>query len=182
MSCDVSRLRYRGGSFSCLPCRFAPSLVPHPHHLVLAPRHRPVIPFPRLAACLARWRRLAASSSHPSSLTICLLAVPSCGSSSSRLFDPFSRWPLPTCPIVPRACPCLRLSIAPLCLSHGWERDGAASLSRHRLPALPPLLAWRVSRLRAFPRCGLLCLLGCRRLCRYCDGEIIYMICPVDII
>lgn len=167
MSCDVFRLRYRGGSFSCLPCRFAPSLVPHPHHLVLVPV-------------------IALSSHFPGWLLTCRPASrrPSRPASRfpSRLFGPFSRWSLPTCPIVPRACPCLRLSIAPLCLSHGWERDGAVSLSRHRLPALSPLLAWRVSRLRAFPRCGLLCLLGCSRLCRYCDGEIIYMICLVDII
>ena len=35
----------------------------------------------------------------------------------------------------------LRPSIAQPCLSLGLERDGTGRLSRHRLPALPPLLA-----------------------------------------
>lgn len=75
----------------------------------------------------------------------------------------------------------LRSSIAPPCLSRDGERDGTESLSRHRLPALPPLLAlgWRLACVRFLVA---VCLLACRHLCLYCDGEIVYMICPVVII
>ena len=77
----------------------------------------------------------------------------------------------------------LRSSIAPPCLSRDGERDGTGlpispSPARLAAAAYP---GWRLACVR-FLVCGLLCLLVCRHLCLYCDGEIVYMICPVAII
>lgn len=88
------------------------------------------------------------SESHPSFRAICLrLALRSVLRPALRLAFLSSVRPVLPRDDVIAALPDrfsvpfdLRSSIAPPCLSGGWERDGT-SLPRHRLPALPPLLA-----------------------------------------
>lgn len=157
-----------GGSFPCL-LRFP--------FLVISSR-RPVPVSPRSVACLACRCGLL----RPSSRAICLLAVLR---PASRLASrPVLPWvmPSPPCPIAPRA---VRLAVIDRpALLVGWlgaGRDGASSLAID-CPSCRRCLPWVASRLRAFPRCDLLCLLACRHLCLYCDGEIVYMICPITII
>lgn len=103
---------------------------------------------------------------------------------------------LAPCPVLLPSSGAVRSSLpALLAVYHGVGRDGTRSLSRYRLPALPPLLA----RADVSPACVFLdvpaclsvglwrcrlrsaCLLACRHLCRYCGSGIVYMICP-DII
>lgn len=135
-------------------------------------------PVPRLAllCCLLGSAALSHLSSLLSSRTICLLAalrpVSRFASRPVSRFARSSRSPLGDAvaalsdrSLVPFG---LRSSIAPPFLSVGWERDGTGrgaslaivcSLCRRCLP-------WMAYHLRAFPRCGLFCLLACRRLCR----------------
>lgn len=150
-----------------------------PHHLAHYLGRRSLLgfrcPLPALPSRRLRGRRPVVISSSFRSASRPASRLASRLSARSLLCDVIAALPDRS----PCRSACGHRSPRPSCRTTG---SGTGSLSRHRLPALSPLLAWRVSRLRAFPRCGLLCLLGCRRLCRYCDGEIIYMICSVDII
>ena len=184
-----SRLRYRGG------------FVPHhlAHHLggrrrlLRLPMSSPLC---RLIACVPSSSRAVVSSSNfPASLLAWLvgsaLFVISLVISGNSACVPLLGSPLvpfspgmssPSCLITPRAA--LLVAINRPALLVGWlgaGRDGFASLAI----ACPPCrrcLSRVASRLRVFPRCGLLCLLACRRLCLYCDGEIVYMVCLAAII
>lgn len=163
--------------------------------------HRCLVSFPvspRHAACLAR-RLCLTVISLSSSRAICLFAAlrPALRPVSrlaSRLVlrlaahpaaHPVLPWVMssPPYPIAPRA---VRLAVinrpAMLVEGRGAEQDGTPlSPSLARLAAVACLGI--ASRLRAFPRCGLLCLLGRRvDLCLYYDGVIVYMICPIAII
>lgn len=192
MSCDVSRLRYRGGSVlvPALPICHA-SRFPH---LVISccllglPMSSPLC---CLIACVPSSSRAVVPSSHPSSLAILLACrhasrftarlSPRLSSRPSSRFSPrLASRPARSPPRAVRLCGYRSPRSA---CRLGWERDGTGSSlspSPVRLTAAAcPGMAYC---LRAFPRCGLLCLLWCRRLCLYCDGEIIYMICPVAII
>lgn len=95
MSCDVSRLRYRGGSFSCLPCRFAPPVVPPPSHRRFAVSS--IVPssysLGRLLACLVGAALLRRPSPHPSSRAICLLAARRLRPAFRSTSRPASRFP-----------------------------------------------------------------------------------------
>lgn len=132
---------------------------------------------------------------HPSSLfssrailLACRLSLRHASRPASRFSSRLSsRSPLvmssPSCPIaLPCRSACGHRSPRPACRL-GWERDGTGlpispSPARFAAAAYP---GWRLACVR-FLVCGLLCLLVCRHLCLYCDGEIVYMICPVAII
>lgn len=143
------------------------------------------------------WRLRSPSSrsssrraASPASLVDVIIALPShllrpALRPASRLASrPVPLWVMsssPPCLIAPSCrSACGHRSPRPACRNSG-ERDGTGRLSRHRLPALPPLLAlgWRLACVRFLVA---VCLLTCRRLCRYCGVEIVYMICPVVII
>ena len=153
-----------------------PALPSHRLRPVIISCRRLVIHFPRLAACLAR--RLC-----PIRHLSCHLGQ-FCLRPASRLASR-SVLPWDVIAVLPDRSPCRSAcshrSPRPACRLAGSGAGRVAFLAI----ACPPCrrcLLWMASRLRAFPRCGLLCLLWCRRLCLYCDGEIIYMICPVVII
>lgn len=145
---------------ACLTCRYPPRFavsLPSSHHRLVPSSRSPFRP-----AMLLAW--LGCSVPSVISLVISgnLLACRSAFRPASRLasrlasrfaarlvpllvssFDPFP-WEdviaaLPDRSPMPFG---LRLSLAPSCLSDGLERDGTGRLSRYRLPALPPLLAW----------------------------------------
>lgn len=116
--------------------------------------------------------------------------VPSCVPSPVSLVRPvlIGMMSSPPCPIaLPCRSACGYRLPRPACRL-GWERDGTGRDGdgiAYLAIACPPCrrcLPWMASRLRVFLRCDLLCLLVCRHLCLYCDGEIVYMICPVAII
>lgn len=130
------------------------------------------------------------SESHPSFRAICLrLALHSVLRPALRLaFLSSVRPVLPCvmsstpCPIAPRAVRFAVINRPALLV--GWlgaGRDEPSSSSPARLAAVACLL-WACGACVCSNCGGLLCLLWCRRLCLYCDGEIVYMICPAAII
>lgn len=137
----------------CLACRCPPRLSSRRHLVVVSssrPVHRLVISLPRSVACLPPRRfRSPIISSAISGNSACLPFIASAlrpvlrPAPSSRLFDPFSRWTSPPCPIAPRPCSCLLSSFAPLCLSHGWERDGTGRSSSPVHLATVACFFWR---------------------------------------
>lgn len=151
MSCDVSRLRYRGGSVLVPALPICPaSRFPH---LVISccllglPMSSPLC---RLIACVPSSSRAVVPSSHPSSRAILLacrhasrFTARPASRFSSRSSPPVLPWVMssPSCPITPPCrSACGHRSPRPACRL-GWGRDGTGRLSLHRLPALPPLLA-----------------------------------------
>lgn len=188
---------------ACLACRCPTSLssrLSARRHLIavlVSSRHL-ISP----ARCLLVSSALPHSSSHPSSRVICLLAArrpaprPASRFDSRLVLRPVSRpvdrlarsvrSPLgDAVAVMPDRSPCRSAcghrSPRPACRLAGSGTGRGASLAIDCLPCRC-CLPWMASRLRAFPRCGLPCLLVCRHLCLYCDGEIAYMICPVVII
>lgn len=149
MSCDVSRLRYRGGSV------LVPALP-----ICLASRFTYLV----ISCCLLGSSALPHPSSHPSSRAILL----ACRHASRFTARPASRFSSRSSPRSP-----LGDAIAAL-----PDRSPCCSACGHRLPrhacrgtgsgagrvaflviVCPPCrrcLLWMASRLRAFPRCGLL--------------------------
>lgn len=148
-------------------------------HLIAAISSRPV---PRLAplCCLLGSSALPHPSSRSSSRAICLLAAlrpasPSRSSPRSPLVDVIT--------VLSDRFRAVRLTVidrpALLVAWLGAGRDGeplSPSPARLAAAACP---VWRLACV-----CFLVavCLLACRRLCRYYGGEIVYMICPVVII
>lgn len=170
MSCDVSRLRYRGGSvlvpalpicpasrfphlvISCcllgLPMPSTP-VVPSSSHrrFVISSRPSSRHPIPSVG-CLLTSSALPRQSSHHL-WQFCLLAArrlahrPALRPAFRLAPRPVLPWVMssPPCPIaLPCRSACGHRSPRPACRL-GWERDGTGRISRHRLPALPPLLA-----------------------------------------
>ena len=143
--------------FSCLPCRFVPLLGPPPisssHAACLACRCPPRFAVShRLRPVIISFCRPVISSvisgNSPASCSAFRPASRFSLRRSSRFSSRFSsrlssRSPLvmssPSCPIAPPSCrSALRLSLAPPCLSIGWEQDGTGlplSLSSARLAA-----------------------------------------------
>ena len=203
--CDLPRLidcPFLIKAFQRMRC---PAVLPvavswrlRPHHLAhhLGWRHRLLrssmsSPLCRLIVCVQSSSRAVVPSSHPSSRAICLLAALRPVSRyaarlASRLAPrPVLPWVMssPSCPIaLPCRSACGHRSPRPACRL-GWERDGTgAPLSP--LPARPAAAAcpgWRgAASVPIAASCLLAC--GCCHLCLYCDGEIVYMICPIAII
>ena len=211
MSYDVSRLRYRGGSFSCLPRRLLPSPSPSRHLMPFAwladvlPAYRPVVIssssrhlVPSIVSsshCLGRLLAcLLGASARPSShqpsraiLLACRSSPPPCGPSCvpPPLLACSIRSPVghrrPVRSLPVPARACCHRSPRSACRTAG---SGTGRGARHRLSILPPLLVFSgVVWLRLFRLRRSACLLGRRvDLCLYCGGEIVYMICPVVII
>lgn len=188
MSCDVSRLRYRGGSVLVPALPICPAFVPSSSRAVVS---FPVSP--RHAACLARRLcPLGHLSRHLGQFACLPLCVPPCVpflatplvSLLVSLLVPFS--PGMSSPPYPDRSPCCSAcghrSPRHACRGTG-SGTGRDCLSRHRLPALPPLLAlgWRGA---VSVPIAASCLLArpVIDLCLYCDGGIVYIICPVAII
>ena len=166
MPCGASRLRYRGGSFSCLPSRFAPLSVLPSHHLVLlawcadarhalpsrlsSRRHLIVVSSSHflgwLLVCFVGVPHLVVALSSRVILLACRPSLLSCGPPCVPLPVSPVRFVLPLDIAALSDCspfllvPAVIIRPALLVARLGAGRGGR--LSRHRLPALPPLLAW----------------------------------------
>lgn len=143
-------------------------------------RHHLVISFPRFAACLTRRRCLVRHLVISVNLLACRPASRPTVRLAARFLVSPVRLVLPPlgdviAALSDRPVPFdLRSSVAPLCLSDGWELDGLLlSLSLGRLVVIA--CSGRMSRLRAFSslRSALLArvppfvLVLCRRNCIY---------------
>lgn len=144
------------------------------------------------ACCLLGSRRCRLVSVISSSRAICLLAArrsvlrsvlrPALRFAPRLASRPVLPWMMssPPCPIAP--CVVRFAVISRPALLVGWLGAGRDTFLVIACPPCRRCLPRRASRLRAFSSLRLVCLLAYRRLCRYCGGEIVYMICPVAII